>query len=62
MICDGYGSSGGFISLERRWVDAGIRLGINEHTVGKWKKMYEVKKDLENHTHMELEEILGIRG
>lgn len=33
--------------LETRMVDASIRLGTNEHTVAKWKAIFNIKDDFE---------------
>ena len=60
ILCDGYGFIDGFISLERRWIDAAIRLGINEHTIHKWKKMYEIRDRINSKYGIDIEEILNV--
>lgn len=60
ILCDGYGFINGFISLEKRWIDAAIRLGINELTINKWKKMYEIRDEINKVYKIDIEEILEL--
>ncbi len=60
LICDGYGFASGFVTWEKRWIEAAIRLGINDLTIEKWKKMYELKSEIESRYSCNIERILGL--
>lgn len=60
ILCDGYGFVNGFTSLEKRWIDAALRLGINEYTINKWKKMYLIRNQINNDYNINIDEILEI--
>jgi len=60
ILCDGYGFVDGFTSLEKRWIDAALRLGINEYTINKWKKMYAIRNQLNTDYNINIDEILEI--
>lgn len=60
QLCDGYGYIEGFVSLEKRWVDAALRLGINEYTLAKWKKTYQIRDDMNRDYSIDIEKILGL--
>ena len=47
QICDSYATSNGFVNMETRWVDVVIRNGFNKFTIDKWKKIYDIKHEIE---------------
>jgi len=61
ILCDGYGFINGFTSLEKRWIDAAIRLGINELTIDKWKSMYNLRDEINIEYNIDIERLLGVR-
>ena len=62
ILCDGYGFVDGFISLEKRWIDAAIRIGINEYTIEKWKSMYKLRDEINLKYSINIENIIGIKN
>jgi hypothetical protein len=60
LLCDSYGFVDGFIKMECRWVDVAIRYGINENTVNKWKRMYEIRNRINDEYQINIEKLLNI--
>ena len=47
QLCDSLAMHSGFCLLEKRMLDANLRLGVNEYTVPRWKAAFQTKRDLE---------------
>jgi len=47
QLCDGLAMHSGFCLLEKRMLDANLRLGVNEYTIPRWKAAFQIKRDLE---------------
>ncbi len=46
-LCDCVSLPSGFCMIEKRLVDIGMRSGINEYTLPRWKSTFEIKKYFE---------------
>lgn len=58
QICDGLAMASGVILIEKRIVDVTIRYGIAEHTVDKWKAIFELKDYFERKAGANIYEIV----
>lgn len=47
QLCDGLALPAGFCLLERRFVDAALRYGVNDHTVARWRATLSLKRACE---------------
>ena len=47
QLCDSLALPTGFCLLEKRFVDVTLRYGIHPATIGRWKKVLEIKEILE---------------
>ncbi len=48
QLCDALTTPKGFCLLEKRLVDVGLRYGVNDLTVLKWKATFEIKRKFED--------------
>ena len=47
QLCDAIALAEGICLMEKRLVDAALRLGINEQTPLKWQALFDIKQDFE---------------
>jgi hypothetical protein len=47
QLCDGISTAAGYCLLEKRMVAVGLRHGVNEHTVEKWRARFRIKEEIE---------------
>ncbi len=47
QLCDSLAMASGFVLMEKRMMDVALRYGVNEFTVPKWRKTFEIRSDFE---------------
>lgn len=58
QLCDALALPSGFCLLEKRMMDVALRHGVNDHTVSKWKKTFEIKEYFEKASGRNLYDLL----
>lgn len=58
QLCDALALPTGFCLLEKRFVDVALRYGIYPATLGRWKKILEIKEMFEKKTGCSVYELL----
>ncbi len=49
QLCDTLALPSGYTLLEKRMIDVALRYDVNENIVPKWKKVFDIKRDFEEH-------------
>lgn len=47
QLCDALAMPHGFVLMEKRMLDVALRYGTNAHSVAKWRRTFEIKRDFE---------------
>ena len=47
QLCDSLANATGFCLMEKRMLDVGLRYGINEYALRKWRATFDIKADFE---------------
>jgi len=47
QLCDSLAMAEGFVLMEKRMMDVALRYGVNEFSVRKWRKTFEIRDDFE---------------
>lgn len=47
QLCDSLATASGFVLMEKRMMDVALRYGVNEFSVRKWRKTFEIRSDFE---------------
>ena len=58
QLCDCLAMPYGFCIIEKRFVDVGLRYGVNDHSIIAWKKVIELKKYFEKETGCSIYQLL----
>lgn len=60
QLCDSMATDKGFVKMEVRWVDVGLRYGVNAMTTEKWRLMFALRDSLNHRYGIDLEGLLGV--
>ena len=47
QLCDSLANASGFCLMEKRMLDVGLRYGIHEYALRKWRMTFDIKTDFE---------------
>ena len=47
QLCDSLAMERGFVLMEKRMMDVALRYGVNEFSVRKWRRTFEIRSDFE---------------
>ncbi len=47
QLCDSLAMAEGFVLMEKRMMDVALRYGVNDFSVRKWRKTFEIRDDFE---------------
>ncbi len=47
QMCDSLATASGFVLMEKRMMDVALRYGVNQFSVRKWRKTFEIRADFE---------------
>ncbi len=60
QLCDYLALPTGFCIIEKRMIDVALRRGINDLTISKWKKVFQIKDKIEDRIGESIYKILNI--
>ncbi len=60
QVCDYLALPTGFCKIEKRMVDVALRKGVTDYTVPKWKKVFDLKDEIEKEIKQSIYEILDV--
>jgi hypothetical protein len=49
QLCDSLANASGFCLMEKRMLDVGLRYGIHEYALCKWRTTFDIKTEFEQH-------------
>ncbi|QVK17475.1 HD domain-containing protein [Mycoplasmatota bacterium] len=58
QVCDYLALPNGFCILEKRMIDVALRRGVNDLTIGKWKKVFSLKQEIEKSINQSIYNLL----
>ena len=60
QLCDAMATGEGIVAIERRMIDIMLRYGVDHTSVPRWRRLFEMKAEVEQRMGKSVESVLGL--